>query len=392
MRRESTGTYESTVTGGETVRAFIPRPLPPTPRIRSRESLGTLLEEAAAALGRLDAVSRLLPDPDVFVYGAVRKEAVLSSQIEGIESSLDDLVLHEAGGVPSARAADVIETSHAVAALTHGVERLRGGFPISNRLMREMHARLMASGRGKAMMPGEFRRSQNWIGGSRPGNAAFVPPPPNHVQACMADLERFIHDTNDGLPVLIKAGLAHVQFETIHPFLDGNGRVGRLLITLMLCDAGLLREPLLYLSLYFKRHRSTYYRLLGDIRHTGDWEAWLRFFLKGVREVAEAGFATAKCVSERVSEDRARIGQLGRRAGSALRVHQSLVERPASNIGNLAERTGLSAPTVAAALRVLEDLDIVREVTGRQRGRVFTYERYLAVLREAASERVAERS
>jgi len=386
MRRESTGTYESTVTGGETVRAFIPRPLPPTPRIRSRESLGTLLEEAAAALGRLDAVTQLLPDPDVFVYGAVRKEAVLSSRIEGIKSSLDDLILHEAGGVPSAHRADVIDTSNAVAALTHGVERLRGGFPISNRLMREMHARLMASGRGKAMMPGEFRRSQNWIGGSRPGTAVFVPPPPHQVQACMADLEWFIHDTNDGLPVLIKAGLAHVQFETIHPFLDGNGRVGRLLITLMLCDAGLLREPLLYLSLYFKRHRSTYYRLLGDIRHTGDWEAWLRYFLEGVREVAEEAVATARAASETIAEDRARIGQLGRRASSALRVHQSLVGQPASNIGRLAARTGLSAPTVAAALGVLEDLDIVREVTGRQRGRVFTYERYLAVLREGSED------
>ena len=293
MRRDSTGTYESTATGGETVRAFIPRPLPPTPRIRSRESLGCLLEEAATALGRLDAVTELLPDPHVFVYGYMRKEAVLSSQIEGLQSSLADLMLHEAGGVPGPHATDVLETSNAVAALNHGVRRLRGGFPISNRLMREMHARLFANGRGKAMTPGEFRRSQNWIGGSRPGNAAFVPPPPNHVQECMADLERFIHATDDELPVLVRAGLAHAQFETIHPFLDGNGRLGRLLIALMLCDAGLLREPLLYLSLYFKRNRSTYYQLLGDIRHTGDWEAWLRFFLEGVREVAEAGVATA---------------------------------------------------------------------------------------------------
>ena len=273
-----------------------------------------------------------------------------------------------------------------VAALNHGVARLRGGFPISNRLMREMHARLFSDGRGAAMTPGEFRRSQNWIGGSRPGNAAFVPPPPNHVQECMADLERFIHATDDELPVLVRAGLAHVQFETIHPFLDGNGRLGRLLITLMLCDAGLLREPLLYLSLYFKRNRSTYYQLLGDIRHTGDWEAWLRFFLEGVREVAEAGVATARSVSETIRDDRSRIGRLGRRAGSALRVHQSLVERPAGGIRHLARRTGLSAPTVAAVLRVLEDLDIVREVTGRQRGRIFTYERYLAVLREGTED------
>ena len=386
MRRESTGTYETTATGGETVRAFIPRPLPPAPRIRSRESLGLLLEEAATAVGRLDAVTELLPNPNVFVYGYVRKEAVLSSQIEGTQSSLADLMLHEAGGTPGIHAADVLETSNAVAALNHGVKRLRGGFPISNRLMREMHARLFANGRGAAMTPGEFRRSQNWIGGSRPGNAAFVPPPPNHVQQCMADLERFIHATDDELPVLVRAGLAHVQFETIHPFLDGNGRLGRLLITLMLCDAGLLREPLLYLSLYFKRNRSTYYQLLGDIRRTGDWEAWLRFFLEGVREVAEAGDATARSVSETIRDDRSRLGSLGRRAGSALRVHQSLVERPAGGIRHLARRTGLSAPTVAAVLRVLEDLDIVNEVTGRQRGRIFTYERYLVVLREGTED------
>lgn len=386
MRRESTGTYEVTTGGGETVRAFVPHPLPPVPEVDFREDLRRPLEAATAALGRLDAVTELLPDATVFVYGYVRKEAVLSSQIEGTQSSLSDLMLHEAGGAPGAPVSDVLETSNAVAALNHGVERLRGGFPLSNRLMREMHAMLLATGRGAAMMPGEFRRSQNWIGGSRPGNAAFVPPPPNHVQDCMAGLERFIHATDDGLPVLAKAGLAHVQFETIHPFLDGNGRLGRLLITLMLCDAGLLREPLLYLSLYFKRNRSTYYQLLNDTRHTGDWEAWLSFFLEGVCEVAEAAFATARCASETIRDDRARIGRLGRRSGSALRVHQSLVERPIGGIGNLARRTGLSAPTVAAVLRLLEGLDIVREVTGRQRGKIFTYERYLAVLREGTED------
>ena len=386
MRRESTGTYEVTVGGGETVRAFVPRPLPPVPEVDFREGLRRPLEAATTALGRLDAVTELLPDATLFVYGYVRKEAVLSSQIEGTQSSLADLMLHEAGGVPGALISDVLETSNAVAASNHGVERLRGGFPLSNRLMREMHARLLASGRGKAMMPGEFRRSQNWIGGSRPGNAAFVPPPPTHVQDCMADLERFIHATDDGLPVLVKAGLAHVQFETIHPFLDGNGRLGRLLITLMLCDAGLLREPLLYLSLYFKRNRSTYYHLLNDIRHTGDWEAWLRFFLEGVRDVAEAAFATARSASETIRDDRSRISRQGRRAGSALRVHQSLIERPIGGIRHLARRTGLSAPTVAAVLRLLEELDVVREITGRRRGKMFTYERYLAVLREGTEE------
>ena len=375
-----------TIGGGETVRAFVPHSLPPKPGIDSGEGLLPLLEAASIALGRLDAVTELLPDAAVFVYGYVRKEAVLSSQIEGTQSSLADLMLHEAGSAPSASIADVLETSNAVAALNHGIERLRGGFPLSNRLMREMHARLLATGRGAAMMPGEFRRSQNWIGGTRPGNAAFVPPPPNHVQECMARLERFIHADNDQLPVLVKAGLAHVQFETIHPFLDGNGRMGRLLITLMLCDAGLLREPLLYLSLYFKRNRSAYYQHLNDTRHAGDWEAWLRFFLGGVREVAEGAVATARSASETIRDDRSRIGHQGRRAGSALRVHQSLVERPVGGIRHLARRTGLSAPTVANALRLLEELGIVREITGRQRGKVFTYERYLAVLREGTED------
>ena len=263
-----------TVGGGEAVHAFVPRPLPPVPEIDFGEGLRRPLEAATTALGRLDAVTELLPDATIFVYGYVRKEAVLSSQIEGTQSSLADLLLHEAGGVPRADRTDVLETSNAVTALHHGVERLRDGFPLSNRLMREMHAKLLASGRGAAMTPGVFRRSQNWIGGSRPGNAAFVPPPPNHVEECMAALERFIHATDDGLPILVKAGLAHVQFETIHPFLDGNGRLGRLLITLMLCDAGLLREPLLYLSLYLQaqsRHllpasqRHPAHRRLGSV-------------------------------------------------------------------------------------------------------------------------------
>lgn len=387
MRRESTGTHEVTVGGGGAVHAFVPRPLPPAPGIDFGEGIRRPLEAAATALGRLDAVTELLPDAMVFVYGYVRKEAVLTSQIEGIQSSLADLMLHESGGVPAGRQSDVLETSNAAAALHHGVERLRDGFPLSNRLMREMHARLLASGRGAAMMPGEFRRTQNWIGGTRPGNAAFVPPPPNQVQECMATLERFIHATDDGLPILVKAGLAHAQFETIHPFLDGNGRLGRLLITLMLCDGGLLRQPLLYLSLYLKRNRGTYYQLLNDTRHTGDWETWLRFFLEGVREVADAGFATAQSASETIRQDRLQIGRQGRRAGSALRVHQSLVEIPIGGIPNLARRTGLSRPTVTAVLRLLEELDIVHEISGRQRGKVYTYKRYLAVLREGTEDR-----
>ncbi len=382
MKREATGTYDVTLAGGETVRAFIPVVLPPSPDIDLREGLNQPFEAAAAALGRLDAVTEFLPEAANFVYGYVRKEAVLSSQIEGTQSSLSDLMLHEAGGAPGVLRDDVVETSNYVAALYHGLQRLRDdNFPLSNRLMREMHAKLLASGRGATMTPGEFRRTQNWIGGSRPGNAAFVPPPPNHVEECMAALERFIRATDDDLPALIKAGLAHVQFETIHPFLDGNGRLGRLLITLMLCDAGLLREPLLYLSLYLKQHRDTYYGLLNKMRRTGDWEAWLHFFLEGVREVAESAVATARSVLDLVAANRARI-QEGRRASSTLRVHRALVERPVDRINGIAERTGLSAPTVTASLRLLQGLGLVSEVTGRQRGMIFAYDSYLAVLRD----------
>ena len=386
MRREPTGTYDVTVGGGEAVRAFIPAPLPPSPDVDLREGLRRPFEAAAAALGRLDAVTELLPDAAYFVYGYVRKEAVLSSQIEGTQSSLSDLMLHEAGGAPGVLQDDILETSNYVSALYHGLGRLRDDFPLSNRLMREVHAKLMASGRGATMMPGEFRRTQNWIGGSRPGNAAFVPPPPNRVEECMAALERFIHATDDDLSTLIKAGLAHVQFETIHPFLDGNGRLGRLLITLMLCDAGLPREPLLYLSLYFKQHRNTYYHLLNEMRRTGDWEAWLRFFLEGVRDVAEAAVATARSASEIVTANRSRIAQEGRRASSALRVHRALAERPVDQINGIAERTDLSPPTVAAALRLLQELGFVSEVTGRQRGKIFVYDSYLGVLREGTEE------
>ncbi len=386
MRRDATGSYEATTAGGERVHAFVPRPLPPTPALDFSEGLRLPLEAATVALGRLDAVTELLPDPAVLVYGHVRKEALLSSQIEGTQSSLAELMIHEAGGVPVTERDDVVDVSRAVDALAHGVERVRENFPISNRLLRAMHARLLASGRGRNSMAGRFRRSQSWIGGDSPANAAFVPPPPNRVQGCMADLERFIHATDDDLPVLVRAGLAHLQFATIHPFLDGNGRLGRLLITLMLCNAGLLREPLLYLSLYFKRNRSSYYRLLNDTRQTGDWERWLQFFLRGVEEVAEAAVATARSVSNTIRDDRATIGRLGRRAGSALRVHQALTDHPAGDIGQLAERTGLSSPTVAAALERLERLKIVCEITGRKRSRIYTYERYLAALCEDIDE------
>ncbi len=272
--------------GGEDVRLYVPRPLPPDPPLALGPEDIDRLERANRALGRLDALAQLLPDPDLFLYFYVRKEAVLSSQIEGTQSSLSDLLLFETDSAPGVPLDDVQEVSRYVAAMNHGIERLRGDFPLSLRLVREIHEKLLAKGRGAGKEPGQFRRSQNWIGGSRPGNAFYVPPPPEMVVECLGRLEKFIHDDPVKTPTLLKAALVHVQFETIHPFLDGNGRLGRLLITLILCNEGALRQPLLYLSLYFKQHRERYYELLQRVRTTGDWESWIRFFLEGVEQTA----------------------------------------------------------------------------------------------------------
>ena len=382
MQRGEIGTYEITSIGGEQVRAFVPAPLPPVPALALDGPLQQLLESAVLALGRLDGISALLPDQALFLYAYVRKEAVLSSQIEGTQSSLSDLLLFELDETPGVPFDDVVEVSNYVAALEYGQRRLSEDFPLSNRLIREIHGVLLSHGRGSAKAPGEFRRSQNWIGGSRPSNAAFVPPPRTAVPDCMAALERFLHANNDGLPVLIRAGLAHVQFETIHPFLDGNGRVGRLLVTLLLCHAGVLRQPLLYLSLYFKQNRSAYYDLLNHVRRTGDWEAWLAFFLEGVRLTAEGAVVTSRRLSEMFSSDRAAIAQGGRRIGSALRVHEALKEQPILSLSGLCKRASLSFPTAASAMELLVKRGIAREITGKRRHRLFVYDRYLSILNE----------
>jgi Fic family protein len=382
MRRGETGRYEVTSVGGENVRAFVPAPLPPSPTLALDGDLQQLLEAAVLAVGRLDGVSALLPDKALFLYAYVRKEAVLSSQIEGTQSSLSDLLLFELDEAPGVPLDDVVEVSNYVAALDHGLTRLHEGFPLSSRLIREIHEVLLSRGRGSSKAPGEFRSSQNWIGGSRPGNAAFVPPPPLLVPDCMAALERFLHAEGGGLPVLVRAGLAHVQFETIHPFLDGNGRVGRLLITLLLCHAGVLREPLLYLSLYFKQHRPTYYELLDRVRHDGDWEAWLSFFLEGVKQVAEGAVATAERLGAMFRSDRARIEGAGRRAGSALRVHEALKVRPIQSMSTAREAAVLSFPAASSAMDLLVELGIARELTGKRRNRLFVYDQYLNVLSE----------
>ncbi len=382
MKRGATGRYDLATIAGEQVRAFVPRPLPPEPPVALDGTRQILLEQALLALGRLDSVSTLLPDPHLFLYTYVRKEAVLSSQIEGTQSSLADLLLFELEEAPGVPLDDVVEVSNYVAALSHGLERLKEGFPLSNRLIREIHAKLLSRGRGSDKDPGEFRRSQNWIGGTRPGTARFVPPPPQAVVDAMSDLERFLHDERTSLPVLVKAGLAHVQFETIHPFLDGNGRIGRLLVTFLLCHAGMLKEPLLYLSLYFKQHRAEYYRLLDLVRTDGDWEAWLDFFLDGVRTTADGAVSTARRLVALFSEDRDRIQGRGRAAGSALRVQDVLRQRPLTSLQEISRRTGLSFPAASSGMQLLQELKIARELTGKKRNRAFAYDRYLSILNE----------
>jgi len=375
------GRYITKHYGEEDVRAFVPSPLPADPPIRL-EALQRLLEQANQSLGRLDGLASVLPNLPLFIYAYVRKEAVLSSQIEGTQSSLSDLLLFENDEAPGVPLNDVQEVSNYVAALNHGLERLRGGFPLSLRLIREIHAVLLAKGRGSEKQPGEFRHSQNWIGGTRPGTAAFVPPPPEMVSDCMSSLERFLHEERQDLPLLIKAGLGHVQFETIHPFLDGNGRLGRLLITFLLCAAGVLRGPILYLSLYFKQHRAEYYDLLDGVRAKGDWETWLEFFLSGVRETAEQAATTARRILSMFEEHRRKIETLGRPAASMLRVFEHMQRNPILSIPVAADRIGISAPTAAKSMEHLQKLGILREITGRQRHRLFVYNAYLTILSE----------
>lgn len=385
MHRGPAGSYTlSSVTGEEDVWAFVPASLPPHPAPDLSGDRARLHEQALLACGRLDAITTLLPEPELFLYAYVRKEALVSSQIEGTQSSLSDLLLFEMEQEPGVPFDDVVEVSNYIAALEHGLQRLREGFPLSNRLLREMHERLLARGRGAQKQPGAFRRTQNWIGGTRPGNAHFVPPPPEYVEDQMAALEQFIHDDQLPCSALIRAALAHVQFETIHPFLDGNGRIGRLLIALVLHQESVLRQPLLYLSLYFKQHRDEYYRLLDATREDGDWEGWLDFFLEGVLTTANGAVDTAHRLLDRFREDQARVEGLGRAAANALRVFHALGTRPLASINDLAERSGVAYATASRAVEALEELGILREITGRRRDRVFAYTRYIDVLNEGA--------
>ncbi|MFN2342907.1 MAG: Fic family protein, partial [Desulfonatronovibrio sp.] len=346
MKREIQGRYVTISTVGEKAKAFVPAPLPPYPPIDWTPELSNKFDQALMALGRLDSVSTLLPGTSLFLYMYVRKEAVLSSMIEGTQSSLSDLLLFELDQEPGVPIDDVQEVSNYVAALDHGLHLLKKGLPLSLRLFREIHGVLLIKGRGSHQTPGEFRRSQNRIGGTRPGNAAFVPPPAEEVMECMSKLELFLHDQPKPTPVLLRAALAHLQFETIHPFLDGNGRLGRLLITLLLCEQKVLREPMLYLSLYFKLHRQYYYELLNNVRLTGDWEAWIDFFVEAVIVTANQAVETAKQLLSLSNQDSEKIEGLGRAAQSTLRVHRALLEHPIATSGSLVEKTGITPATV----------------------------------------------
>ena len=371
MKRNRQGQYVAISTVGEKAQAFVPAPLPPKPSIEWTPDLRSKFDRAHFALGQLDSISTFLPDVPLFLYMYVRKEAVLSSMIEGTQSSLSDLLLFELEMEPGVPLDDVREVSNYVVALDYGLKRLADGFPLSLRLIKEMHSVLLSKGRGSNQTPGEFRRTQNWIGGTRPGNAVFVPPPADRVLECMGQLELFLHDQPETTPALLNAALAHVQFETIHPFLDGNGRLGRLLITLLLCEQKMLREPMLYLSLYFKTHRQYYYDLLNETRLSGNWEAWLDFFAEAVIVTATQAVDTARQLIDLANEDRDRISGLGRAASSTLRVHRAMMGRPITASGWLVKKTGITPATVNKCLGHLERLGIVRELTSRKRDRVY---------------------
>lgn len=378
--RSRLGRYIETRYREETVKAFVPPPLPPDPPI----DVLPLLEKLSAAdraLGRLDGVSLLLPDKELFLYMYVRKEAVLSSQIEGTQSTLDELLKFENEAKAGNPGDDLQEVSNYVNATMYGLNRLET-FPLSLRFLRELHEKLLKSGRGSEKNPGDFRTTQNWIGGTRPGNAAFVPPPPSELMGCLDNFEKFLHDRSGNLPALIRAGLLHVQFETIHPFSDGNGRVGRLLITLDLCDRKVLHQPLLYLSLYFKQHKADYYRLLQEVRERGAWEPWLEFFLDGVTYTANEAFESALKISHLLETDRAKVGASSHSPGSALQVFELLRRTPFVTVQSATERTKISAPTASAAIEQLRKLGILREITGKRRDRVYEYDGYLNILRD----------
>lgn len=359
---------------------FIPEPLPPDPPVEFDAEMLAALSSADQGLGRLDGVMQTVPNADLFVAMYVRREAVLSSQIEGTQSTLDDLLAADlepaAPGLPS----DVEEVVNYVRAMNYGLDRL-SSLPLSTRLIREIHAELLRTGRGALRSPGEFRRDQNWIGAENAPieRATFVPPPVPDMHKALGDFERFLHKENQ-LPVLVHVGLAHAQFETIHPFTDGNGRVGRLLITFLLAHRGVLHRPLLYLSHYLRQNRSEYYDRLMAIRRRGDWEGWLRFFLVGVSETAAEATETARSILGLRERHRELISQ--RTGLNGLRLHDVLFDRPLVNVNLVKSSLGVSFATANGLVRDFEEVGLLTEITGGRRGRIFRYDAYLALLRD----------
>ena len=382
----TTGRYLQRKTGDEEYASFVPAPLPPRePPLVLDDRARELLRDAEQKLARLDLAGEMVPSLQWFIYGFVRKEAVVSSQIEGTQATLIDLLAYEAGASPERQErgdADVREVCNYLDAVLYARKQLAksDGLPISMRLLNEAHRRLMKGVRGADKQPGEVRRSQNWVGGTRPGNAAFVPPPPEELATCLSDLEKYIHST-DTFPPLVRAGLAHVQFETIHPYLDGNGRIGRLLVALLLEHWKLLPAPLLYLSLYFKRHRAEYYRRLDAVRRDGDWEGWTTFFLEGVSTIAEEAVGTARELFELVNRHRAKLLAAKKATVMAVRLLDHLPEHPIITIHRSAKLLKSTLPTTTKAVGVLEELGILVETTGRRRDRAYSYKAYLDRLR-----------
>lgn len=380
MRRELQGTLiKSSLVGGEHYAAYVPNPLPPVPRI-DMTAIADLLAKANLAIGELNGVVENAPESNIINYMYIRKEAVLSSQIEGTQSTLDDLLRYESGGAIGTPIDDVTEVSSYVSALNHGLTRIKGGFPLSLRLIREIHKVLLTNARGKSKRPGEFRTSQNWIGGTRPGNARFVPAPPDKVIGLMGDLEKFMHNEEDKIPLLVKTALVHQQFETIHPFLDGNGRTGRLLITLYLCERGFLKSPFLYLSLFFKQHRDLYYEKLNAIRKTGDWEDWLEFFLEGVAETATDAKNTLLKIKKMFDKDDELVEGVGRARESASRVLAEFKQKPLLSIAEITNRTELTRPTAISAVNRLIDLGIIKNISEKKWRQIYSYEGYTKLL------------
>ncbi|MEL6902688.1 MAG: Fic family protein [Cyanobacteria bacterium J06606_4] len=364
-------------------RAFIPSSLPPQPEINMDPEMWNLLSQADRALGRLDGATDALPNPELFVFMYVRKEAVLSSQIEGTQASLIDVLEFESQALEPGNPKEVGEVVNYISAINYGLERLER-LPVSLRLIREIHSELMKGVRGAERSPGEFRRTQNWIGpsGCSLSEAIYVPPPPHEMIQALDNLERFLHSSQP-LPTLIKVGLAHAQFETIHPFLDGNGRTGRLLITFLLCEQNILQRPLLYISYYFKKYRSEYYSHLQSIRDAGDWEGWLKFFLIGVYETAQEAASTARQIVSLKEEHRQlALEKMGRRSGNAIALLESLYYRPIFTVDNAVEVTNLSYTNANTLVKDLIAIGLLTEITGQKRNRAFSYEPYLSVFKE----------